>query len=83
MKSYQASDARLKMREILTAAEHGEHVQIKRYETVTAVVVSPEWYEQAAAALEGQWREALGAVIGPLPAVSPETRNEDTKESKS
>jgi hypothetical protein len=52
MRSYQSHDARLKMREILSAAERGEPVEIKRYETVTAVVVSPQWHELAAAALD-------------------------------
>ena len=51
MKSYQSRDARLKMREILTAVEQGEHVEIKRYETSTAVMVSAEWYKQALADL--------------------------------
>jgi antitoxin (DNA-binding transcriptional repressor) of toxin-antitoxin stability system len=51
MRSYQSHDARLKMRDILSAVERGEHVEIKRYDTPTAIVVSPEWYERAVAAL--------------------------------
>ena len=51
MREYQAATARLKMREILTAVERGEHVAIKRYETQTAIVVPPEWFEKAKAAL--------------------------------
>jgi hypothetical protein len=51
MREYQASKARLHMRDILSAVEHGEHVAIKRYETQTAVVVPPEWYQEARKAL--------------------------------
>jgi antitoxin (DNA-binding transcriptional repressor) of toxin-antitoxin stability system len=51
MESYYARDARLKMREILTATEHGEHVGIKRYDTPTAVVVSHDWWMYATDAL--------------------------------
>jgi antitoxin (DNA-binding transcriptional repressor) of toxin-antitoxin stability system len=47
MKSYQSRDARLKMRDILTAAEQGEPVELKRYDTVTAVVVPAAFYDQA------------------------------------
>ena len=35
------------MRDVLTAAEHGEHVQIQRYDTPTAIVVSPQWFKRA------------------------------------
>ena len=52
MKSYQAADARLKMREILTAVEQGEEIEIKRYDTATAIVVSPGWFELAADTLD-------------------------------
>jgi hypothetical protein len=48
MRSYQSGDARLKMREILTAVERGEHVELKRYDTPTGVIVPQEWYERAA-----------------------------------
>jgi hypothetical protein len=51
MRSYQSGDARRKMRDILTAVEHGEHVQIERYDTPTAVVVSPQWFKRALACL--------------------------------
>ena len=47
MKSYRADAARRKMRDVLTAAEHGEHVQIQRYDTPTAIVVSPQWFKRA------------------------------------
>ena len=51
MKSYRADAARRKMRDILTAVEHGEHVQLQRYDTPTAVVVSPRWFHRALTAL--------------------------------
>lgn len=51
MESYTAGDARLKMREILSAVERGEQVLITRYETPTAVVVPVEWAERARTAL--------------------------------
>jgi antitoxin (DNA-binding transcriptional repressor) of toxin-antitoxin stability system len=51
MRSYQSHDARLKMREILGAVERGETVEIRRYDTPTAIVVSPEWFKRAQAAL--------------------------------
>ena len=51
METYRANEARLKMRDILTAVERGEHVQIQRYDTPTAIVVPVEWYEHQRAAL--------------------------------
>ena len=51
MKSYRANEARLKMRDVLSAVERGEHVEIQRYDTPTAIVVSPRWFHQALAAL--------------------------------
>ena len=51
METYRANEARLKMRDILTAVERGEHVQIQRYDTPTAIVVPVEWHDEAAAAL--------------------------------
>lgn len=51
MKSYRADAARRKMRDILTAVERGEHVQVQRYDTPTAIVVSPDWFKRALAAL--------------------------------
>jgi antitoxin (DNA-binding transcriptional repressor) of toxin-antitoxin stability system len=51
MESYTAGEARLHMRDILSAAERGEQVVIKRYETPTALVVPIEWAERARAAL--------------------------------
>ena len=68
MKSYQANDARLKMREILTAAEHGEHVQIKRYDTATAMVVPHDWwlYATDAVAVIGVALERGGFTTGDM-----------------
>lgn len=51
MDSYTAGGARLKMRQILTSVEQGEDVQIRRYDTPTAVVVPPDWYKRAKASL--------------------------------
>lgn len=51
MESYQSHEARLKMREILSAVERGEFVEITRYETPTALVVPIEWAKRARAAL--------------------------------
>lgn len=51
MKSYRADAARRKMRDILSAVERGEHVELRRYDTPTAVVVSPRWFHQALAAM--------------------------------
>jgi antitoxin (DNA-binding transcriptional repressor) of toxin-antitoxin stability system len=45
MKSYRADAARREMRDILTAVERGEHIEIKRYDTPTAIVVPPDWYD--------------------------------------
>lgn len=57
MKSYRADAARREMRDILTAVEHGEHVEIKRYDTPTAIVVPVEWYDKAVGALASQGEE--------------------------
>jgi hypothetical protein len=51
MKSYRADAARRKMREILGAVDHDEHVEIRRYDTPSAIVVSPRWFHRALAAL--------------------------------
>ena len=46
MKSYQARDARLHMKDILREAGHGEHVEIKHYNDRAAIVVPPGWYDE-------------------------------------
>ena len=51
METYRANEARVRMRELLTAVEHGQHVEIRRYDTPTAIVVPPDWYERALAAI--------------------------------
>jgi hypothetical protein len=51
MKSYRADAARRKMRDILGAVDHDEHVEIRRYDTPSAIVVSPRWFHRAIAAL--------------------------------
>jgi prevent-host-death family protein len=43
----QSTDARRRMREILSAVERGDHIEIRRYDTPTAVVVPIEWYDRA------------------------------------
>jgi prevent-host-death family protein len=47
MEHVQSSEARRKMRKILTAVERGEHIEIRRYDTPAAVIVPVEWYERA------------------------------------
>lgn len=47
MDSYGANEARLKMRDILTAVERGEHVELKRYDTPTGIIVPQGWYDRA------------------------------------
>jgi antitoxin (DNA-binding transcriptional repressor) of toxin-antitoxin stability system len=83
MKSYQARDARLKMRDILTAVEQGEAVEIRRYDTPTAIVVSPAWHQAAVAtfrliglALEDkaaglEWQSVLAALKAERDAAGP------------
>ena len=51
IKTFSACDVRLKLRDVLSAVERGEHVQIERYGTPTAVALSPDWYEHAKAVL--------------------------------
>jgi len=74
MKSYQSGDARLKMREILTAVERGEHIGILRYDTPTAIVVPPEWYEHTRAALAAFGDSGDPAVGGDPPVSANEVR---------
>lgn len=49
MDSYGANEARLKMRDILTAVERGEHVELKRYDTPSGVIVPVVWHAAAVA----------------------------------
>lgn len=44
-----SDEARRRFRDLLTEAERGGVVEIRRYDTPTAVMVSPDWYERAAA----------------------------------
>lgn len=48
MESYYASEAKIRLRDILNAADHGEPTEIKRYTTPTAIVVPVPWYQDAA-----------------------------------
>ncbi|WP_017585461.1 type II toxin-antitoxin system prevent-host-death family antitoxin [Nocardiopsis ganjiahuensis] len=47
-----SGDARTKFRELLSDVDHGAHIEIRRYGAPTAVVVPPDWYERALAALK-------------------------------
>ena len=69
METYRANEARLKMRDILTAVERGEHVQIQRYDTPTAIVVPVEWYEHQRAALAA-FADSVDPALGLDPPVS-------------
>lgn len=69
MKSYRADAARREMRDILTAVERGEHVEIKRYDTPTAIVVPVDWYEHQRAALAA-FSESADPALGLDPPVS-------------
>lgn len=40
------------MRELLNAAQRGEHTKIHRYGTPEAVIVPADWYEKAVEALK-------------------------------
>ena len=51
MESYGANEARLKMRDILTAVERGEHIELKRYDTPSGVIVPQGWYHAVEALL--------------------------------
>lgn len=53
MESYHANEARLKMRDILTSVERGEHIELKRYDTPTAIVVPVDWYRNMLALRRG------------------------------
>ena len=62
-----AGDARLKMREILTAVEHGEHVELKRYDTPTAIVIPVDWYRNMLAVKRGVYAFTHDTDGGRLP----------------
>jgi prevent-host-death family protein len=47
-----SGDARTAFRRVLTDVDKGDHIEIHRYGTPTAVVVPTEWYKRAVAALE-------------------------------
>lgn len=57
----QSDQARRHFREVLNLAEHdGDHVWIKRYTTVAAVVVPWDWYAQASGLMAA---DAIGKKI--------------------
>lgn len=47
-----ADEARRRLRELLNEVGKGGVVEIRRYDTPEAILVSPDWYERALAALE-------------------------------
>jgi hypothetical protein len=50
------TDLRRDFRTVLDLLLKGEHVQVSNYSRTCAVVVSPEWYAQATAALAQEAR---------------------------
>jgi HEAT repeat protein len=61
-----ADEARRRLRELLNEVGAGGVVEIRRYDTPEAVMVSPDWYERAAAALEKIGDERGREAIKPL-----------------
>ena len=58
MKQYRSDHARRIFREVLNEVEYGgEHVEILRYTTPSAVIVPEGWYKRASAALEQEYNE--------------------------
>ena len=52
-KQVRSDEARRNLRDLLDEVEHHDvHVTILRYDKPAAVLVSPDWYEQAKAAIE-------------------------------
>lgn len=46
-----SDEARSHLRDLLDAAEHGEHITILRYDKPAAVLVPVEWHREALAAM--------------------------------
>lgn len=49
-----ADETRRRLRELLNEVGAGGVVEIRRYDTPEAVMVSPDWYERAAALMSQQ-----------------------------
>ena len=47
-----SDEARTRFRQLLNEVEGGGVVEVRRYDTPTAVMVPVDWYERACAALE-------------------------------
>lgn len=47
----QSQEARTGLRRLLTKVEHGEAVEISRWQDPVAVMVPPDWYRRAAEAV--------------------------------
>jgi prevent-host-death family protein len=52
-----SDEARTHFRDLLDAAEQGEHITILRYEKPVAIVVPVAWYEQATALIDSEGRQ--------------------------
>lgn len=51
MDSYSSEGARRDMRQVLSAVERGEYVQIRKYKTPTGIVVPDSWFRRAISCL--------------------------------
>lgn len=47
-----ADEARRRLRELLNKVGAGGVVEIRRYDTTEAILVSPDWYERASALMK-------------------------------
>lgn len=47
-----SDEARRRLRELLTEVGRGGFVEIRRYDTPEAIMVSPQWFARAAALME-------------------------------
>ena len=72
MRQVKSDEARRTFRELLSEVEyHGEHVEILRYKTPSAVLVPVEWHTTASAALgeehgifvSAEWYERAKAAL--------------------
>lgn len=69
-----SDETRRRLRWLLTEVERGGVVEILRYQQPVAVMVPPEWYQRAAAALEDEDRQAA---LERVRARAPATRRSD------
>ncbi|MFF8768470.1 hypothetical protein ACF07Q_28480 [Nocardiopsis dassonvillei] len=52
-----SDEARRRLRELLTEVSGGGFVEIRRYDTPEAVMVSPQWFARATALMENTTAE--------------------------